>query len=410
MHVFTSITANYIPKAAALAHSVKRVHPEATFHLVISDDMPECPPAVVEAFDSIINVRDLPIPELPRFLFRHRIVELCTAVKGTAFQHIADVHGAERIYYFDPDIIVTNRLDDLERALDESSILLTPHSIAPETDPQAMIDNERCCLRNGVYNLGFLAVKMDENGRKFIDWWADRLLRWCYDETAAGLFTDQRWVDLGPALFDGVKILRDPQYNVSTWNLTHRRATGQAPYDIAINGRPLVFYHFSGFDSGAQRMMLDRYGSHSPVLYEFREWYLEECRRFGQETIGKIPCIYTRYKSGAKIPDVHRTIYREREDLMRYFADPFDDAKPETSFPHWYEVHGKGETGQATTQPAAEIVEPTPASVIEAPVEITAPAEASPNLRKLIRSHAPEPAVKAYHSVRAALRRLSKVE
>ena len=36
MHVFTSITANYLPKAAALAHSVKRVHPEAMFHVVLS--------------------------------------------------------------------------------------------------------------------------------------------------------------------------------------------------------------------------------------------------------------------------------------------------------------------------------------------------------------------------------------
>ena len=33
MHVFTSITANYLPKAAALAHSIKRAHPEAdTIH------------------------------------------------------------------------------------------------------------------------------------------------------------------------------------------------------------------------------------------------------------------------------------------------------------------------------------------------------------------------------------------
>ena len=41
MHVFTSVTANYLPKAAALAHSVKRVHPEAVFHLVLSDAMPD---------------------------------------------------------------------------------------------------------------------------------------------------------------------------------------------------------------------------------------------------------------------------------------------------------------------------------------------------------------------------------
>ena len=57
MHIFTSITANYLPKAAALAHSVKRVHPEAVFHVVLSDRMPDCCAAVPGAFDTIINDR-----------------------------------------------------------------------------------------------------------------------------------------------------------------------------------------------------------------------------------------------------------------------------------------------------------------------------------------------------------------
>ena len=222
MHVFTSVTANYLPKAAALAHSVKRVHPEAVFHVVLSDQMPECPAATTAAFDSVINIRDLPIDNLPSWIFRHRLVELCTAVKGTAFQYIAARHGAERIYYFDPDILVLNRLDGLERMLDRNSILLTPHQCVPETDFQAILDNEHCCLRHGVFNLGFLAVRMAGQGRQFIDWWADRLRSYCYDEVENGLFTDQRWVDLAPAFFDDIAIVREPQYNVATWNLTHR--------------------------------------------------------------------------------------------------------------------------------------------------------------------------------------------
>jgi hypothetical protein len=395
MHVFTSITANYLPKAAALAHSVKRVHPEAVFHLVLSDEMPACDPTITAAFDTIIQADELPIPNLPRFLFRHRIVELCTAVKGAAFQHIADVHKADRIYYFDPDIIVAGRLDDLERQLDHDSVLLTPHSIEPESDVQAMMDNERIALRHGAYNLGFLAAKMDAAGRRVIDWWSDRLRRWCYDEVAEGLFTDQRWMDLAPSMFDSVKIVRDPQYNVSTWNLSHRRADGESPYGIAINGRPLVFYHFSGFDSGAQLMMLKRYGSHSPVLFEFRDWYIAECERLGQSTLGKIPCVHTRYKSGLKIEDAHRKVYRSREDLVNYFADPFDDSTPETSFLHWYRTHVEA---PADPPPA---VEPEPA------VDVAVAVEPPPSLRRLVKEHAPEPARKAYRSARSAWRKLA---
>ena len=384
MHVFTSITANYLPKAAALAHSVKRVHPEATCHCVLSDELPRCPSETTAAFDSIINIKDLPIGDLPRWTFRHRIVELCTAVKGTAFQHIAKQFGAERIYYFDPDIIVTSRLDDLERALDRNTILLTPHMTVPETDLQAILDNEHCCLRHGVYNLGFLAVRMTGQGRQFIDWWADRLRRFCYDEVPAGLFTDQRWVDLAPAFFDDIAIIRDPQYNVATWNLTHRRATGRVPYDVEINARPLVFYHFSGFDSGNQKIMLKRYGVDSPVLFDLRDWYISRCEELGQSVLGKMPCIYSTFNNGGPITDAHRLLYRQRDDLMRAFPDPFDASDPGRSYFHWFEANG-------SKRDKAEV-----------------PLLGQGRLRQMIKAHAAGPALRLAGSARRVLRNLSQ--
>jgi hypothetical protein len=376
MHIFTSITANYLPKAAALAHSVKRVHPEAVFHVVLCDEMPACSRATTEAFDSIINIKQLPIENLPAWIFKHRLVELCTAVKGTAFQFIADREGAERIYYFDPDIVVLGRLDALERKLEESSILLTPHLVEPETFRQAILDNEICCLRHGVYNLGFLAVRTTGQGRRFIDWWADRLRQFCYDEVKNGLFTDQRWVDLAPAFFDDIAIVREPEFNVATWNLTHRRATGGAPYEILINDRPLVFYHFSGFDSGAQRSMLDRYGAHSPVLYDLRDWYIARCQELGQSSLGAIDCVYNSFKNGRRITDAHRLIYRRREDLVHRFPDPFETSDARRSYLRWFERHG--------------------------------PAERLRPLVKLLKSSAPRPALRLARSARSVWRRWSE--
>ena len=144
MHIFTSITANYLPKAAALAHSVKRLHPEAAFHVVLCDHEPRCPPVTTAAFDTIIKIDELPIADRPAWIFKHRLVELCTAVKGDSLPAHRRSVRAERIYYFDPDILVLGRLDDLQRTLDQHSILLTPHQCNPETDPQAILDNEVC--------------------------------------------------------------------------------------------------------------------------------------------------------------------------------------------------------------------------------------------------------------------------
>ena len=375
MHVFTSATANYLPKASALAHSLKRVHPEAVFHFVLCDDMPPCPPATTAPFDTIIKVGDLPIENIQSWIFKHKLVELCTGVKGAAFQYIAARYGAERIYYLDPDILVFNRLDELERMLDRHSILLTPHQCNPETDPEAVIQNEQGSLMWGVFNLGFLAVKMTGQGKEFIDWWAERLKSHCYDEIENGLFTDQRWVDLAPAFFDDIAIVRDPQFNVATWNLTHRRATGRVPYEIEINGKPLGFYHFSGFDSGAQKAMLKRYGSHSPVLFELRDWYIARCEELGQSTLSKINCIYNTFSNGEPITSSQRLLYRRREDLMRRFPDPFDASRPRHSYLHWYRING----WQRSARP----------------------------LMKLIRAHAPEPARRLARSARSVWRRLS---
>jgi hypothetical protein len=230
-------------------------------------------------------------------------------------------------------------LDDLLSRLQQRAILLTPHQTEPDTEWQAIIDDEICSLIHGVFNMGFLAVRPENEGRRFLDWWAQRLLHFCYDDKAGGLFTDQRWVDLAPCFFTDLEVVRDPQYNVATWNLSHRRATGTAPYDIIIEGRPLGFYHFSGLDSGAQEIMLERYGAHSPVLFELRKWYLDECDRLGQARYARRACVYGRYSNGTPVALAERLLYRHRQDLQAAFPDPFDARDPGASYLHWYRAN-----------------------------------------------------------------------
>lgn len=342
MHVFTSITANYLPKAAVLAHSLKRTNPGATFHLLISDAIPaDCPQHTLAAFDHIVTPDMLPIDDLKAWSFRHSVVELCTAVKGPMVEYLFDSVGAERVFYFDPDIAVLGSLDGLNATLSQHSIALTPHQLQPETTRQAIIDNEICSLAHGVYNLGFLAVRRTEQGIHFARWWAERLRHFCHDDIPRGLFTDQRWIDLAPAFFDDIAILRNPAYNVATWNLTHRKATGQAPWNVAINGHPLVFYHFSGFDSGAQLTMLDRYGKQSPVLFDLRDWYIAECEKMGQSLLGRRPSQGSCFDNGQAITVQHRVLYRNRADLQAAFPDPYSTANPSRSYYHWFVANGR---------------------------------------------------------------------
>jgi glycosyltransferase involved in cell wall biosynthesis len=356
IHVFTSVTTNYLPKARVLAQSVKRHLPDCVFHLVIADRLPLDFELRNEPFDSLMRIEELGIPNAKQWIFQHSIVEACTGVKGFALQRLLARKDCDIVLYFDPDIVVLHSLAALLGCFEHSAVVLTPHLTEPESNQVAIQDNELSALRHGVYNLGFLGVRACAEGRRFADWWANRLEHFCYDDIPRGIFTDQRWVDLAPAYFDTLKILRDPGYNVCTWNLTHRRIAGSVPDGLTVNGQPLYFYHFSGLDSGAQKAMLDRYGSEMPALYQLRDWYLAECDRLGQRQSENISWIYDFFDNGERITSLHRKLYRERADLRKAFPNPFSSRNNSRSYGHWFEINEGNETPDAAVDPPTGMV------------------------------------------------------
>jgi hypothetical protein len=331
---FTSITPNYLAKARVLATSLKRFHPEIRFHLVLAETCSGIG-TTGEPFDVVVGLDDLGLSTRRGWIFEHTVVEFCTAIKGLYSERLLADPDVEAMLYFDPDIAVLGSLEPVLEGLREGSVLLTPHQIEPETQADAVIDNEICCLRHGVFNLGFLALKNSAEGRSFAAWWNRRLTSFCQVELESGIFTDQRWVDLAPALFDEVVVLRHPGLNVATWNFTHRVLAGEAPYGVLVNGKPLSFFHFSGFDGGAQLWMSIKYAGEMPVVFDLRNWYIRACAEMGQQEVAGIPWSYGAYDNGASILTEHRKLYRKTAGLRRRFPDPFSATDPARSYHHW---------------------------------------------------------------------------
>lgn len=321
--VFTSIAANYLPKARVLAESLKRTSPSTQFFLMLIDEPPAGFTLDEEPFDGLITVHDLGIKNVEGWCFGHRVVELCTAVKGAAARYLLERRGADKVFYFDPDMVIFSRFDELVELLDDTSILLTPHQSEPESTLDAVMDNEMASLKHGVFNLGFVGIQNDDEGQRFARWWADRLQHFCLNDIQRGLFTDQKWANLIPCFFDRYKVVRSPAFNVATWNLSTRRVSGTLDGGICVNGEPLGFYHFSGFDSGDQELMLRKYAPDSQILFDMRRWYIAECEKMGQAQCGELPYGYATYEHGDPIPQAHRDLYRIRVDLQRAFRNPF---------------------------------------------------------------------------------------
>lgn len=321
---FTSAAQNYLPKVRKLFDSLRKHHPEFELVLALADEPHESVDFAAEPLDRVIALRDLAIDDRLRWSFFHTIVELSTAIKPYVLRRLLDEPGVDRVLYFDPDMVVFSRLDDLLDDLDAANLVLTPHVTVPETELDAVRDNEIAALKHGVYNLGFLGVRPTAEGKRFARWWSDRIHHFCVADIPAGLFTDQRWIDLAPAFFDGVGILKSPRFNVATWNLTQRHLEGNLGDGLTVNGVPLGFYHFTGFDSGAHRVMMGKNASGNSSVAALVQWYADSAQFDDDEPVSRIPWAYGRYTNGVSIPSGHRRLYRARPDLQAAFPDPFD--------------------------------------------------------------------------------------
>lgn len=350
MLVFTSCTNNYIPKARVLASSLKKFHPDWEFCLLLGETPPQGFDIQQEPFDRILFFEDIHIPEYHAWLFRHRVVEICTAAKGPALNYFVSIERQKKVIYLDPDIMVLNSLSPLEKLLDEHDILLTPHQLAPQQSHQAILDNEICSLKHGIYNLGFVAVAGRDQGYTFSQWWSNRLYSFCYDDIPNGLFTDQRWCDLAPAFFPHLHIIRDPGYNAATWNLTDREITQDEGGRFMANKLPLRFYHFTGYDSGAGQRMAEIYGKKMPAVAELWKIYASQLESFDHATLKREKWRGMFFDDGTPISDDMRFCYRNSRELQETFPNPFKTIFAENSYLTWYQKKNSSSKLQKVNQ------------------------------------------------------------
>jgi glycosyltransferase involved in cell wall biosynthesis len=314
--VFTIISLNYGAYARTLMESLQAVHPEWDRHVLLVDRC-ENPEEVGGELFSTSFIEDLPLPKKNEFLFRYEIMELNTAAKPYMFAQLRR-QGYDRVVYIDPDILVIDRLVDVEQLLDEgASAVVTPHLTTPLNDDRH--PSELDIMRAGAYNLGFLAIAGLPAADAFIAWWQDKLEYGAISDQNRGLFTDQKWVDLAPGMFGGFAVLRDPGYNVAYWNLTHRPVTRKNGVWMAGESR-LRFFHFSGFDPSnptpfskhQDRFTLDTIG-------EARELALLYTSKVFGHDYAKFrarPYAFGVFEDGVTIPSVIRLLYREDSELQ----------------------------------------------------------------------------------------------
>jgi glycosyltransferase involved in cell wall biosynthesis len=345
----TIVARNYLPAARVLARSFARHHPGSVLSALVIDD----PPGVSrpdEPFHAL-TLHDVGLggPLGREMAGTYTVLELSTAVKPWLVASL--VTASDRpVLYLDPDIEVFAPLDDLASLAEEHGVVVTPHLLTPLPRDGRSID-EAAILVSGVYNLGFLGVGPSGLHGGFLDFWQERLRRDGVVDLANTLFTDQRWVDFIDC-FPHV-VHRDPACNLAYWNLAGRSVARRGE-QVLVDGHPLVFFHYSGFDPRRPHVLSRHQGPRPRVLLGEHPTVRWLCERYaarlleaGYDRDIDAPYGWATTPVGTPLDPARRRTYRaglKEADALRRPPppNPFDDPD---GFEEWLASWEIGPTG-----------------------------------------------------------------
>lgn len=322
--VLTICSINYIPKALVMLSSYKQHNPAHQLHLVLVDRKTST--ISIENHDvNVVWAEDLGIPNFLQYAFMYDVIELNTNVKPYALKKILKNNDA--VIYLDPDIKVYSAITPVIDKLKDASLVVTPHTNKPVIDGNKPDDLE--LLKFGGFNLGFIGVSNSIEGFDFLDWWSDRCLSLGFYEPQLGLAVDQKWLSIAPCFFQNMKVIHHIGLNVAFWNL-HERTLNKADGNWMVNeSTPLIFVHFSSFDSKHPENIAykqDRYLPNSRV--DFTEIAIEYAKEINQNekmNLSNTPYSFDYFDNGTYITPALRRFYAVLKDkLFLNDINPFD--------------------------------------------------------------------------------------
>lgn len=332
----TICSINYLAKALVLFESYRLYHPEQQFYVVIVDR--KVPGFSIDRPGlSVIWAEDLPIENFLQYAFAFDIIEFNTNVKPAVLKLLLTKHDA--VLYLDPDILIFSRLDVVFEALENASVVVTPHCNTPILDGKKPDDLE--FMRFGAFNLGFVGVSRCAEGSDFLDWWSVRCLEYGFYEPQLGLAVDQKWVNLAPSYFPKLAVLHDIGLNVAFWNLHERRLSVVGDKAMVNEQVPLKFIHFSSFNADAPEIVAQkqsRFAAGSrPDFEAFAREYAKQLRAVDSSQFVNIKYGFDYFDDGAYVTPALRRFYAPfRKDVFASVKNPFETEGRVRSFAKKY--------------------------------------------------------------------------
>jgi hypothetical protein len=241
-HFCTLFDMRYAARGLAMLESLEAHHEgEKTVTILAMD---ETTPSMVEKLGrpgwKVISVEQLGDRELVEVKKSRPHREFCwTCAPALVRQKVESLPDRDVLVYVDADLYFFSSpqllLDELG---DTGNILIHEHRYSA--------DRRHYESSSGRFNVGFVAFVIGEEARACVNRWRRQVLDKCVLDPDNGFCGDQGYLNEWPALYPGLRILRNIGGGVAPWNLRSYKVAGSATQPT-VDEVPVVFFHYHAF-------------------------------------------------------------------------------------------------------------------------------------------------------------------
>ena len=238
----TQFDSNYLARGIVMLRSLRRFDTVAAVQVLALD--PRCAQVLADTFGTaairLITTETL-IDRLPAlqalrekrspwaFYATQKPLSVLNAVENAPPDSTVAFIDADTWFFSDPAPMIAE--------LGEASIGVSPHRYTAELQSFA---------EYGQFNAGCILWRVDAEGLRCVRDWARDCVDWCEERLDSdGRFMNQGYLGRWPERYAGVHVLEHPGVNLAPWNVDNHRLA-PAGDGVSVDGRPLIFFHYSG--------------------------------------------------------------------------------------------------------------------------------------------------------------------
>ena len=244
----TLFDSNYLDKGIVLYKSMEKYLGEFKLYVFAFDEK-AYKVLKQENYKSmiVISLLDFETADLKRVKKERTAAEYCWTCTPWVIKHVLENYNETICTYIDADMrFFSSPQSEFDSMRSEGcSAIIVPHRFKDPKEERLSSDTR------GKYCVEFNTFLNNEDGKKVLDWWAERCLEWCFyaKPGTTEWYGDQKYLNVFQERFNGVYVSKHFGVGLAPWNIDQVdlfKSTPSIKIKVIKTGEivPVVIYHF----------------------------------------------------------------------------------------------------------------------------------------------------------------------